>query len=296
MATVVSFVNFKGGVGKTTLCVEIAAALASHRFRERVLVIDLDPQTNATLFLMDEDDWQRHSNEIGSFYDFFNSCITGNQVKLSSLRVRAPVNHPELNSLDLMPSSLELFGIDLELATKYGYRDLTPKLFLKNALTELENDYDYILIDCPPNLYLATQNGLFASDSYVIVALAEYLSTIGISYIQRGIGDIFHQTNEALRMAGANSVLSAPNLLGIIFNKLRTRTQGTSAEEAIIARIKREYADKVFDTTVPMSTKIAERPEQKVPIAVSGYASDRVYEERIAKIAEEFYDRLTSPF
>ncbi|MBC7130683.1 AAA family ATPase, partial [Candidatus Bathyarchaeota archaeon] len=185
VATTVSFINFKGGVGKTTLCVEIGASLA-YKFGERVLLIDLDPQTNATLSLMRVIDWQRHCETVGTLYDFFSACLKGDTFDLSRILVKRPVNYMgRLDNLDLLPSSLELFGIDLELATRFGHGDIKPKLFLRDALKELQSDYDYILIDCPPNLYLATQNGLFASDGYVIVALAEYLSTVGISYIQR---------------------------------------------------------------------------------------------------------------
>lgn len=127
------------------------------------------------------------------------------------------------------------------------------------------------------------------------VALAEYLSTIGISYIQKAIKEIFDEANERLRMAGSSSSFNAPDLVGIIFNRLRTQAKGTVAEEATIRHIESEYGAKVFKARVPTSTRIAERPAQKVPIAISGYAADLDYERRIAEVAEEFYDRLTSP-
>ncbi|NHM25928.1 AAA family ATPase [Desulfofundulus sp. TPOSR] len=296
MATTISFINFKGGVGKTTLCVEIGASLAS-KFNERVLLIDLDPQTNATLYLMREKDWKEHCETKGSLYNFFSASLKGEVFDLSQIVVKAPVNHWQLKNFDLLPSSLELFGIDLELATRFGHGDLKPKLFLRDALKDLQSDYDYVLIDCPPNLYLATQNGLFASDGYVIVALAEYLSTVGISYIQRAIGKIFDDANERLGMAGSAARFRVPELVGIIFNRLYSQERGTVAEETTMIRIEMQYGDKVFKTKIPRSTRIAERPglSQKIPIAVSGYAADRAYEQRMAEVAEEFYDRLTAP-
>lgn len=295
MATTVSFINFKGGVGKTTLCVEIGASLA-YKFGERVLLVDLDPQTNATLSLMREEDWQEHCKNVGTLYDFFSACLRGDAFDLSRILVKKPVDYMgRLENLDLLPSSLELFGIDLEMAMRFGHGDIKPKLFLRDALKALQSEYDYILIDCPPNLYLATQNGLFASDAYVIVALAEYLSTVGISYIQRAITKIFDDANERLTMADSDRAFNVPELIGIIFNRVLYQTGGALAEEAIIARIAKAYGDKVFQTKVPRSIKIAERPAQKVPIAVSGYASDKVYEERMAAVAGEFYDRLTAP-
>lgn len=295
MATVISFINFKGGVGKTTLCVEIAASLASCRFGERVLLVDLDPQTNATLSLMHEDDWSRHAREKGALKDLFDARMLDRDFDPARIVVKAPVNHWDLSRLDLLPSSLELFDIDLKLATRYGPDNIKPKLFLRDALRGLASQYDYILVDCPPNLYLATQNGLFASEHYVIVALAEFLSTLGISYIQRAIRDIFRDANETLRAAGVASSFEVPELVGIVFNRVRTLTGGTVSEERIIAKIEEEYGDKVFRTKVPLSTRIAERPQQRVPIAVSDYAADRAYEGRIRELAEEFYERLTRP-
>ena len=295
MAVVVSFINFKGGVGKTTLCVEIAASLA-YKFKERVLIIDLDPQTNATLYLMREDDWKKHAENNGTLYDLFQSFRNGdNNFDISRIIVKKPVDCAnKLDKLDLIPSNIKLFGIDLELAKEFGYKDVRPKLFLRDALKRIQNNYEYIFIDCPPNLYLATQNGLFSSNYYVIVALAEYLSTVGIALINKQIKRIFEDATQVLKSVSAPP-LKAPDLLGIMFNKIRTQTGGTSSEKRILDKISKRYPKEVFNTFIPQSTKIAERAEYKVPIAVSGYAADRDYEERMEKLAEEFYDRITRP-
>ncbi len=92
MATVISFINFKGGVGKTTLCVEIGASLAS-KFNTRVLILDLDPQTNATLSLMKEDAWQKHSSEKGTMKNFFEGCYSGIPIHLKDIIVKKPVSY-----------------------------------------------------------------------------------------------------------------------------------------------------------------------------------------------------------
>ena len=296
MATVVSFINFKGGVGKTTLCVEIAASLAQ-KFNEKVLIVDLDPQTNATLSLMTEKDWEDHSLGSGTLYNFFEACYEGKEFNLESIIVKSPVKYRgALTNLDLVPSHIELFGMDLRLATKLGHENLKAKLFLKKAIDPLQDKYTYIFVDCPPNLYLATQNGLFASDHYLIVALAEYLSTLGIAHIQRSVGNIFEDAGKLLQDIGSSeNTLKQPNLAGIIFNRLRTIYSGTYSQEDVIRRVTSDYPDMVFASRVPQSDKIAVRAEQKVPIAVSGYAADRQYENRIAEAATEFYDRLTRP-
>lgn len=295
MATIVSFINFKGGVGKTTLCVEIAASLAS-KFDERVLIVDVDPQTNATLSLMQEQDWEEHANTKGTLKDFFQSCYDGTVPDISNLIVKAPIKYGRLNNLDVLPSHIELFGMDLKLATKFGHENIKAKLFLRDALASIQSNYDYIFIDCPPNLYLATQNGLFASDKYVIVALAEYLSTLGIAHIQKSVEGLFADARQVLLSIGAQAnILNTPELVGIIFNRIRYQTSGTASEDFFVAKFRNLYKEKVFKTTVPQSTKIAERPQQKVPIAISGYAQDSAYERRMKELAEEFYDRVTRP-
>jgi len=294
MATVVSFINFKGGVGKTTLCVETAASLAS-KHAERVLVVDLDPQTNATLSLLSEDEWADHAEKKGTLCDFFKACCKGSDFDLENIIYKYPVKHGALRKLDLLPSHIELFGMDLRIATTFGFGDIKPKLFIKRALAKIQNNYDYILVDCPPNLYLATQNGLFASNNYVIVALAEYLSTLGIAHIQKSVTQVFNDAKDLFLIIGTESNILAPQLLGIVFNRVRYRTGGTSTEERTIRRIREQYGDLVFNVTVPQSDKIAVRAEHQMPISVSGYAADRDYEQRMNQVATEIYDRLTRP-
>jgi chromosome partitioning protein len=178
------------------------------------------------------------------------------------------------------------------MATKFGHGDIQAKVFLRNALKELSPNYDFIFIDCPPNTYPATQ-GLFASDYYVVVALAEYLSTLGLAHIQKSIAGIFRQSNELRSVGGAS--ISAPSLMGIIFNRIRYENRGTSNEEAIMSRIRDNYDGIVFERWVSQSTLIPARAEEKVPIAFSGYAEDRKYEQQIRELAGEFFDRVTRP-
>jgi chromosome partitioning protein len=292
MAKVVSFINFKGGVGKTTLCVETAASLVG-RFNAKVLLIDLDPQTNATLSLMTEKEWENHALTKGTLREFFAACSEGKSFDLTSIRYEYN-KHPLGKNLHLIPSHLELFGMDLQLATKFGYSNIEAKVFLSTALKSLASQYHFILIDCPPNIYLATQNGLFASEHYVVVAPPEYLSTLGLAHIQKSITGIFEQSNQLLKNISGHSI-DAPSLMGIIFNRVRYKARGTSNEEAIMSQIRARYGDTVFEHWVSQSTLIPERAEQKVPIALSGYATDRDYEQQVRSVAEEFYERITRP-
>lgn len=295
---VVSFINFKGGVGKTTLCVEIATSLA-YEFKKRILVIDLDPQTNATFFLMPVEAWKEHETKQGTLRDFFTSCLSdrNKDFKLKDIIVKHPVKYKQgyLETLDLIPSHIELFGMDLRLATRFGHSDLKAKLFLKKALEQVKQDYDYVFIDCPPNLYLATQNGLFASHYYVIVALAEYLSTIGMAHIQKAINGIFESAQEVLKDAGISDMntLLAPKLLGIIFNRIRYSERGTASEEMTMEDMRQKYPLYVFKNFVPQSDKIATRAEKHTPIAVSESAIDEKYQSKIHQITEELYSKLS---
>ncbi len=296
----ISFINFKGGVGKTTLCVEIAAALAG-KMNEPVLVVDLDPQSNATFYLIDEQEWERRRNTTGTLRDFYkqfydNSDITALPDILEKLVIKDEIAKRLFKSLqkhiklELVPSDIELFGMDMEIIQKYGNKNITTMNLLHIALSGLEKKYSFILIDCPPNMYLSTQNGIISSDYYAIVALPEYLSTIGI-------GQIIHSVTTTLnlyRNMGGSSKKSC-RLLGIIFNKVKYRTGGAQTQARIMDLIKREYGEKVFETWIPTSDRIASRPEIRIPIALSGYAQDEEYEKRIKQLAEEFYDRVTSP-
>lgn len=294
MTRIVSFVNFKGGVGKTTLCVELAASLVASRHL-RVLIVDLDPQTNATLSLTTEQEWADHARTKGTLREFFAACHEQRPLDLSAIRYGYDKHEASRRggALDLLPSHLELFGMDLELATRYGHANPVARVQLRKALSGLGGEYDVVFIDCPPNLYLLTQNALFASDAYVIVALAEYLSTIGLAHIQRAIERIFADVNRAIADLPGRPSFDAPRLLGIIFNRLRYAGHGTSGEESIMRQMRSTYGRLVFDHAVSQSTKIAERPQQRVPIAFSGYAADAQYERQIRDVAAELLERIT---
>ncbi|MCV2219902.1 ParA family protein [Thauera sp. Sel9] len=300
MATVVSFINFKGGVGKTTLSVELAASLYK-KFNSRVLMVDLDPQSNCTLYWLNEADWERQINEKGTLLSFFEACLDDKPFDISSI-IATPTRFAKspwyqqfdlrLNrGIKLVPSDMQLFGVDLRLAQRFGFENPKAQLFLKKALAAIDNQYDFIFIDCPPNLYLATQNGLFASQYYVVVALAEYLSTLGIAHIQASINSVFSSANNII----GTEAFKKPSLAGIVFNKVRYLSGGTQSQEDFMSRIRAKYPESVFKSYVSQSDKIAQRPAQSEPIALSDYAVDQKYADQIHTVAEEFYDRITRP-
>jgi len=264
-------------------------------------MIDLDPQSNCTLYWLTEKDWEEHIKKEGTLLAFFEACLEEREFDISQI-IALPTRFKEkpwfqkfdtkLNrGIKLLPSDMALFGVDLRLAQRFGFDSPKAQQFLKKALKPLEKEFDFVFIDCPPNLYLATQNGLFASQYYVIVALAEYLSTLGTAHIQSSIDQVFNQANSIYD----NPIFIKPQLAGIIFNRVRWLTRGTQPQENYMERIRKQFPNLVFNAFVSQSDRIAQRPSISEPIALSDYAVDQNYTNQIHEVTEEFFDRITRP-
>ena len=285
MAKVVSFINYKGGVGKTTMAVEIAATLAK-RFRFKVLIVDLDPQTNASFYLVTEKDWEDWVNNNGSLKDVFAAAIKDEKFPTSQVIMKGLYD-----CLDLLPSHLDLLPIDLELAAKWGAQSSEAKMIIKDRLTPVieEHGYDFVVIDCPPNLNLVTQNALMASDSYAVVCLPEYFSVRGIGLIEDQIGNMMRQINENLRRFGAQTV-PGPLMRGIIFNRVRARTID---QANWMRQVRQQYPDVTFNNTVSESVRVAEA-SYRGPITFSNRAAERPYVDQLLAVGQEFFDKVVS--
>lgn len=294
MTTIVSFINYKGGVGKTTLAVEMATSLAYHKGK-RVLLADLDPQTNATFYLMTAEAWEEWAREHGTLKNVFSAATSDppQEFDLHNAIRRNFVFHPrtkEVVSLHLLPSHLELMTADMDLAMRFGARGFEGRKILRAAFEKVENEYDYIICDCPPNLNLITQNAILASDALMIVAMPEYLSTLGISEIEKAVKRVVEEVNRSIQGFGT---VKAPAMKGIIFNRVRTQTGGTIYQQNVMDRVKGKWPGIVFEHFVSHSDKIAQSAEpSKSPIAISGYAADRVYERQLEECAAEFIRRI----
>lgn len=175
MAKIIAIANHKGGVAKTTSCVNIAAALA--KMGRRVLLVDVDPQANLTSSFTDE------SKIEASIYDAMKGAP-------------APIMHISEN-LDLIPSHIDLAGADMVFSNKIAREQI-----LKNILDELKAGYDYIIIDTPPALGLVTINALTAADSVIISICAETLPLRGLVMLDEMIGDIAQSINKGLHVSG----------------------------------------------------------------------------------------------
>lgn len=285
---VISFINYKGGVGKTTMAVEIAATLA-RRYDFKVLIVDLDPQTNASFYLVGEKDWESWVNDNGSLKDIFESAIRETDFDVSQVIMRGLHG-----CFDLLPSHLDLLPVDLELAARWGAQSSEAKSIIREKLTPVVNaeGYDFVVIDCPPNLNLVTQNALMMSDSYVVVCLPEYFSVRGIGLIERQIANMMEQINSNLRRFGAHSV-PGPIMRGIIFNRVRYRSGGTIDQENWMRQVREIYPELVFANFVAETVRIAEAsgPNRGL-ITFSGTAPDRPYVQEFLDVAQEFFDKI----
>jgi chromosome partitioning protein len=299
-ARFVSFINFKGGVGKSTCAVEIATSLAKH-FGKRVLLIDLDPQTNATFYLMDHSEWESWQQTNGSLKTLFDAYLAGSGESFDVSRVikKDLLCHggkSQVPGLELLPSHLALILIDIQLAAKatVGEAVFSSQAVIRQALQQVQDQYDYIIFDCPPNFNLVTQNGLFASDSYVIPAIPDYLSTLGISLIQGEVHRFSKRIRTALAMFGGSFI--GPELSGIIFTRVRLRSRKPlrfiDLHERRIHEVYQTNPELAFKNFISEGVRFAEAPERQMPVSVSPRVEDREARNEFMRLTEEFIARI----
>jgi chromosome partitioning protein len=227
----ISVINYKGGVGKTTLTANIAAELALRG--QNILLIDLDPQASLTFSFITPQEWLAEFSESKTIKDWFESFENKTLLNLKEL-IFTP---KKINSksevkgkLDMIASHLELINIDLELATELGGVTLkqTKKNFLKvhrrlaEGIKQVKNEYDLIFIDCPPNFNIVTKTAIVASDYLLIPAKADYLSTIGINYLQRSVMSLLDDYNDYVKTDDNDLEKQiSPQILGVVFTMVQ---------------------------------------------------------------------------
>ncbi|NOJ91595.1 ParA family protein [Corallococcus coralloides] len=175
MTKIISCVNLKGGVGKTTLAVNFAAYCGGENLK--TLLIDLDPQTNATFSCLTIDEWKTHAKTHGSVADLLGAR-NHTSAEGTKKEAKSVIKKDVFPNVDLIPSHLDLFTVDLDLAGVAG-----RERRLKKAIKPIQDQYDIIVCDCPPNLTIPTQNSLAVSTHYVVPISPDYLSTIGVGIL-----------------------------------------------------------------------------------------------------------------
>ena len=228
MTKIIAIANQKGGVGKTTTAINLAASLAT--LKKKVLLIDADPQANATSGLgIDPKKLQ------SSVYE----CLVDNYP------VKSAVVNSCVKSLDVLGSRIDLVGAELELIDMPNREKV-----LRNILSAINNDYDYILIDCSPSLGLITVNALTAANSVIIPVQAEYFALEGISKLLNTVRIIKAKLNTGLHIEGF--------LLTMYDARLRLANQ-------IYEELKSHFGDIVFTTVIPRNTRLSEAPSHGLP-------------------------------
>jgi len=204
---VISFINLKGGVAKTTTSVAVAEILAKN-FRKHVLFIDLDPQTNATINLIGEDEWGVRDQDGRTLAQLFKDKLRPDSapqfnVEDSIIRGVSTIDGG-IARLDLLPSSIEFIDIQekLPFVAMQGNYDSNPQDILRRALAPVIERYDYVIIDCPPSLGIVTKNGLRFSTHYVVPAIPDIVSTWGIFQIVSSIEAFSESINRPIRPLG----------------------------------------------------------------------------------------------
>lgn len=252
MSRIIAITNQKGGVGKTTTSVNLAAGLA--QLGQRVLLVDLDPQGNATM---------------GSGIDKRGLDKTVYQVLLGQARSADVIRRSPCGGYDLMPANRDLAGAEVEMVT-IAQRETR----LKDELRTLNGRYDHVLIDCPPALNLLTVNALAAADAVLIPMQCEYFALEGLTDLVNTIKKV---------KAGLNPGIEIEGLLRVMFDPRNTLSQQVSDQ------LKGHFGAKVFDTVIPRNVRLAEAPSHGLNALAydRGSKGARAYQ----RLAEEFTAR-----
>jgi len=252
MGRIIAIANQKGGVGKTTTAVNLACGLAQNG--QRVLLVDLDPQGNATM---------------GAGVEKRTALPTAYQVLLGEADIASARLHSEQGGFDVVPANRELAGGEVEMV------ELDKREFrLKSELMRVSGEYDFILVDCAPTLNLLTVNALAAAHAVLIPMQCEYYALEGLTDLVATIKKVKQKLNPNIEIEG---------LLRVMYDPRSTLAQQVAAE------LKSHFGDKVFNTVIPRNIRLAEAPSHGLPGIVYDRASKGA--QAYVELARELLDR-----
>lgn len=255
MSKIIAIANQKGGVGKTTTAINLAASLAAAEYR--VLLADIDPQANA-------------SGGLG--FDTRELESTIYETLVNSVPVKDAVLKTDMPNLYLLPSHINLVGAEIEMVNKKN-----REMVLKEALASIRDDYDFILIDCPPSLGLLTLNALSAADSILIPVQCEYYALEGLGQLLNTISIVRYRLNPALDIEGV--------LLTMYDSRLRLSNQ-------VVDEVRKHFEEKAFKTIIYRNVRISEAPSHGKPVIL--YDALSTGSRNYIDLAKELIDRNKS--
>ena len=301
---IISFINFKGGVGKTTTAYHIGCALAKKNLK--ILLVDMDPQCSLTLQCIS---FENLENKVDmTLQSLFNAHLDGQSFS-EDIIWKSPIRKPERRkfiqiypTLDVLPCYLDLMDIEERLFTNLtsnrdirvtNTENLILRSILKTYLDPKSSDYDYILIDCPPNLGILTQNALYASNFFFATAIPDYLSSTGLSLLNRKVEEKRRQIQGWSESTGCTFSFSI--LRGIIFVRVKLY-KGKPIENHArqIDKIKNQFPEHVFQNYTTEHGSYSEAASKSLPIFETG--ANRKIKSQYIKIAEELLEKIKNNF
>jgi chromosome partitioning protein len=305
---VVSVINYKGGVGKTSLTANLGAELAWRG--KRVLLIDLDAQASLTFSFISPDDWGRKYEADSTIKAWFDSFELGEKKPLTELIERPKRVNQMLSGkggLDIIYSHLGLINVDLELATQIrgvslsqarrNFLSVHKRLMVGLKVPDIQSQYDICLIDCPPNFNIVTKTAIVASDGILVPTRPDTLSTLGIDYLLRSIRQLIDDYNEFANLEqGKSEPTIHPEILGVVFTMIQEYGGSPiSAQRTYMRRIAQDSGLRVFKSYIVRNeTLFADAPDYGVPVVLIGtsnYSHQKVVA-GLEAVASEFLQAL----
>lgn len=257
MGKIIAFANQKGGVGKTTTCINVSAFIAA--MGKKVLIVDMDPQGNASSGV-----GIQKTSQTKTIYNVIDKDAFVEEV----------IVHTAIEGLDIIPSTVDLAGAEIELVHMQHREHI-----VKGILDRIKNNYDFIFIDCPPSLGLLTVNALSAADSVIIPIQCEFFPLEGLSQLMNTIRLVIHHLNPSLQIEGV---------------VLTMKENRSNLVAQVSGEIKKFFGEKVFDTAIPRNIRLAEAPSHGEPIML--YDSSSKGAAAYMGLAEEILQRNNMEF
>jgi cellulose biosynthesis protein BcsQ len=272
MGYVIATANMKGGVGKTTVTVNLATCLAKD-YGKKVLVFDLDTQISATLSLMPTNVFGQHRKARKTLKQLINQVINLETKKQIDIKEAIEYSVCNIKNLDLLPGDIELYDefIVAEMLHEEAYAvdkldfgyvwNRFERRLIAQIIEPVKSEYDFIILDCAPGFNLMTRSGLTASDFYILPTKAETLSVIGIQLLERRIAELkkTHESEQVLPI----------QMLGIVFNMTGNILTGRYHRQ-VMQRINQEFpSEKIFQTQIPADINVAKAVDSFMPIVLT---------------------------